>query len=79
MIQTGLNLLDKLDKLEEKEKLEKKQTKQTKQAPQASSSSEVDPSIFELPPINNSELTTWIEAMGSVNGISPSLVDSSGS
>jgi hypothetical protein len=79
IIQAGLNSLDELDKLEERERLEKEQAEQAEQAPQTSSSSEVDPSIFELPPISDSKLATWIEAMGSVDRISLSLVGSSGS
>jgi hypothetical protein len=79
MIQVGLNSLDELDKLEERERLEKERAEQAEQAPQVSSSSEVDPSIFELPPISDSELAAWMEAIGSIDGISPSLIGSSGS
>jgi hypothetical protein len=78
MIQSGLNSLDELDKLEERERLEKEQVEQADRAPQLSSS-RVDPSIFELPPMSDSELAAWLEAEGSFGGISPSQIGSSSS
>jgi hypothetical protein len=68
-----------LEAFEEEERLEKERAERAVEAPQASSSSEVDPSIFELPPISDSELAAWMEAVGSVDGISPNPVGNSGS
>jgi hypothetical protein len=79
MYEAGYNSLDELNKHEERERLEKEQAERAEQAPQASSSSEVDPSIFELPPMSDSELAAWLEAEGSFGGISPNPVGSSGS
>jgi hypothetical protein len=75
----GYNSLDELNKYKERERLEKEQAERAKQAPQASSSSKIDPSIFELPLISNSELATWLEAESSFGGISPNPIGSSGS
>src|SRR4051812_22676700 len=79
MLQHDLHTIDALEAFEEKERLERERAEQAERAPQASSSSGVDPSIFELPPMSDSELAAWMEAVGSVDGISPSLVGSSGS
>jgi hypothetical protein len=67
-----------LEAFEEKERLERERAEQAGQASQVASSSEVDSSIFELPPMSDSELAAWLEAEGSLNGISPNLVGSSG-
>ncbi|PQE30339.1 hypothetical protein CJF32_00008237 [Rutstroemia sp. NJR-2017a WRK4] len=76
MIEAGLGSLDELDAAEEKERLEKEQAEQ---APPEANPSEVDPSIFELPPMSDSELSAWLAAEGSSGGIPPDLVGSSNS
>jgi hypothetical protein len=79
MIEAGMNSLDELDKLEERERLEKERAEPAEQAPPEPSSSEVDPSIFELPPMSDAELSAWLAAEGSSGGIPPDLVGSSNS
>ncbi|PQE29376.1 hypothetical protein CJF32_00003116 [Rutstroemia sp. NJR-2017a WRK4] len=75
-----LRTIEELEAFKEKERLERERA-EAEQAGQAraSSSSEVDPSIFELPPMSDSELAAWLEAEGSFGGTSPNLVGSSGS
>ncbi|PQE33404.1 hypothetical protein CJF32_00006702 [Rutstroemia sp. NJR-2017a WRK4] len=79
MLQYDLKTIEELEAFEEKERLERERAEQAERASQVASSSGVDPSIFELPPMSDSELAAWMEAVGSVDGISLSLMGSSGS
>jgi hypothetical protein len=79
ILQYDLKTIEELEAFEEKKRLEQERTEQAGRASQVASSSEIDPSIFKLPPISDSELATWLEAEGFLNRISPNLVDSSGS
>jgi chromosome segregation ATPase len=76
MLQYDLKTIEELEAFEEKERLEKERAEQALRNP---SSSGIDPSLFELPLMSDSELAAWMEAVGSVDGISPNLVGSSGS
>jgi hypothetical protein len=79
MLQHDLHTIDALEEFEEKERLEKERAEQAAQAAPTASSSEVDPSLFELPPMSDSELAVWLANEDFSGGNLPSPLDSSGS